>query len=242
MVKVSVILPVYNCVRYFEEAMESIMKQSFRDFEVIIIDDDSHDGTEKIIENYIDEKGVVIIKHQENMGICKSQNDGLKASRGEYIAIQHADDVSLTNRLQSQVQYLDNNPDVALVACWVQYINRKGKKKADDWWLKQCKSLPDYPAVISDKLLKMNCIFHPTVMFRRKIIETVGLYDPGAFPAEDYDYWLRISEKHNIGIINEVLFLYRQHKGQLTHTEKMKFIKTKANEAVFRAKKRRGLS
>ncbi len=149
--------------------------------------------------------------------------------------------MSLPFRLERQVDYLDTHPDVDLVAGWIQYINKKGKKKKDDWWLKAMKAVPDDAAYIRNRLIESNFIPHPTVVFRRKILNTVGLYDPEAFPTEDYDYWLRISERHNIGMIREVLCLYRHHRGQLTRTEKMQRIREKTVEAVQRAKKRRGI-
>jgi hypothetical protein len=175
------------------------------------------------------------------MGICRTLNDGIVASKADLIAVQHADDISKPSRLELQVQYLDKHPGVDLVAGWIQYINKKGKEKKDDWWLKEMKRIPDDPELIRDKLIEMNFIPHPTVMFRKSIIDTVGLYDPEAFPTEDYDYWLRISEKHNIGMLHEVLCLYRHHGRQLTRTEKMKRIRAKTVEAVQKAKKRRGI-
>lgn len=241
MVKVSVVFPVYNCMKYFQEAMESILKQTFKDFEVIIRDDGSNDGTEKVINTYTQMPNIKLINYPTNTGLTESVNEGIRKAVGEYIAIQHADDISLPSRLEKQVQYLDTHPDIELVASWVQYINRNGKNKRDDWWLKQAKSVPDDPILICDKLLEINCIFSPTVMFRKRIIDTVGFYDPDAWPAEDYDYWLRISEVHNIGMIQEVLYHYRQHPQQGTRTVNMKYIKTKATEAVQKAKKRRGL-
>jgi glycosyltransferase involved in cell wall biosynthesis len=242
MPRVSVVLPVYNCVRYIKEAVQSILSQSYKDRELLIVDDGSNDGTEETINEYGTLPQCKVIIHQNNMGICCSLNDGILKSGGELIAVQHADDVSLPFRLERQVLYLDTHPDVDLVAGWIQYINKKGKNKKDDWWLREIKRIPDDPKFIKDKLIEMNCIPHPTVMFRRRIIDTVGLYDHEAFPTEDYDYWLRISERHNIGILREAICLYRHHRYQLTRTEKMQRIRQKTVEAVQRAKERRGLS
>jgi glycosyltransferase involved in cell wall biosynthesis len=241
MPRVSVVLPVYNCVRYIKDAVKSILDQSFNDFEIVIVDDGSNDGSQDILKEYSTLPYSKVITHPTNMGICRSLNDGMLESNADLIAIQHADDMSTPSRLERQVQYLDTHPDVDLVAGWIQYINKKGKKKKDDWWLREIKHIPDDPELIRNRLLEMNIIPHPTVMFRRKIIDTVGLYDPEAFPTEDYDYWLRISEKHNIGVLHEVLCLYRHHSRQLTRTEKMQRIREKTVEAVQRAKKRRGI-
>jgi glycosyltransferase involved in cell wall biosynthesis len=242
MPRVSVVLPVYNCVRYIKEAVQSILSQSYKDRELLIVDDGSNDGTEEIISEYSTLPQYEVIVHPANMGICSSLNDGIEKSRGDLIAIQHADDVSLPFRLEHQVAYLDIHPDVDLVSGWIQYINTKGKKKKDDWWLREIKRIPDDPKYIRDRLIDMNIIPHPTVMFRKRIIDTVGLYDHEAFPTEDYDYWLRISERHNIGMLREVICLYRHHRHQLTRTEKMQRIRQKTVEAVQRAKGRRGIS
>jgi len=238
---VSVVLPVYNCRAFLEEALESILKQSFRNFETVVVDDGSHDGSQEIIQQYATKTSIEVIVHDRNVGICQSLNDGIAKARGIYVAIQHADDVSVPERLEKQVRYLEVHPYIDLVAGWIQYINRRGKQRKDDWWLKTIKKVPDEHEVIKSKLLEMNIIPHPTVMFRKKIIETVGLYDPDAFPTEDYDYWLRISEHHAIGIIREPICFYRRHRGQLTRTEKMRHIQQKTIEAVQRAKERRGL-
>lgn len=237
MPRVSVVLPVYNCERYLREALESVLNQSFKDFETVVVDD----GSGSIIKEYISLAGFTIVTHKENMGICRSLNDGIEKSTGEYIAIQHADDVSLPDRLEKQVRYLDTHPGTGLVAGLIQYVDKKGGKKKDDWWLKKIREVEDDPGIIRNTLLEQNIIPHSTVMFRKRITETTGLYDPNAFPTEDYDYWLRISEQHNIGLIHDVLCLYRRHRKQLTKTEKMQRIREKTVEAVQRARKRRGI-
>ena len=129
MPRVSVVLPVYNCERYLREALESVLNQSFKDFETVVVDD----GSGSIIKEYISLAGFTIVTHKENMGICRSLNDGIEKSTGEYIAIQHADDVSLPDRLEKQVRYLDTHPGTGLVAGLIQYVDKKGGKKKDDW-------------------------------------------------------------------------------------------------------------
>ena len=238
---VSVVLPVFNCRKYIEDAIRSIREQSFRDFEIVIVDDGSGDGTEKIVREYEKSPEISVLVHPENMGICRSLNDGIEEAAGSYIAVQHADDISLPDRLKKQVDYLEAHPGIDLVAGWIQYVDRKGRKRKDDWWLKGIKQVPDDPVEIRKRLLETNIIPHPTVMFRKSITKTAGLYDPDMFPTEDYDYWLRISEKHDIGMIREVLCLYRRHRSQLTRTQKMKIIREKTIESVRRARKRRGL-
>lgn len=240
MVKVSVVLPVYNCVKYFKDSMESLGKQTFQDFEVIVVDDACYDGTEKMIDVYEKLPNIKVIRHPQNLGLGDSLNDGLVAASGEYVAIQHADDVSFPTRFEKEVAYLDSHPDIALVGTWTQYIDADGRpKKKDGWWLREVKRVPDDPKVIADKLLEMNCLIHSSVMFRKSITGTVGFYDPAMVPTEDYDYWLRISEKHSLGVIREVLTQYRHHHNQLSKQEEK--VKNHAALAVSRAKKRRGI-
>lgn len=241
MPRVSIVLPVYNCIKYFRQAMESLAGQTFQDFEIIIIDDASYDGVEKQIDVY-DKllSNVRVIRHPDNLGLGDSLNDGLVAAAGEYIAVQHADDISFPERLEKEVAYLNDHPNVALVGTWTQYIDDEGRvKKKDGWWLRQVKNVPDEPATIAAKLLEMNCLVHSSVMFRKEVTGKVGFYDPNMVPTEDYDYWLRISESYDVGIIREVLTQYRHHHNQLSKQEQK--VKDRAAEAIHKAKKRRGL-
>jgi glycosyltransferase involved in cell wall biosynthesis len=238
--KVSVILPVYNSVKYLRESVESLAGQTFRDFEVIIVDDGCYDGSERLIDVYSKVPNIRVIKHVNNLGLGESLNDGLSAAAGEYIAIQHADDISLPERLEKEVTYLDSHPEISLVGTWTQYIDADGvPKKKDGWWLRQVKRVPDNPEVIAKKLLEMNCLIHSSVMFRKSVTGTVGFYDESMVPAEDWDYWLRISEKHSIGIIREVLTRYRHHHNQLSKQEQK--VKECAALALSKARKRRGI-
>lgn len=239
MPKVSVILPVYNCVKYFKHSMESLGQQTFQDFEVIIVDDASYDGTEKQIDIYDRlSPNIRVIRHTNNVGPGETMNDGLVAAAGEYIAVQHADDISLPERLEKEVIYLDGHPSVALVGAWTQYIDADGcRKKKDGWWLRQVKKVPDDPQAIREQLLEMNCLIHTSVMFRKSIVASVGFYDSSSL-VEDYDYWLRISEHHDIGIIPEVLCLYRHHHNQLTNTANSK-VQEDRQKALAKAMKRR---
>jgi len=242
MVKVSVVLPVYNCVKFFTKAMESLASQTFKDFEIIIVEDASYDGTEKMVAIYGQLPNVRIIQHPQNKGIGESLNDGLVDAQGEYIAIQHADDLSLPFRLEKEVAYLDEHPTTHLVGTWTQYIDESGNiLPKDGWWLRQVKCVPDDPTIIRSKLLEINCLVHTSVMFHKRVTGLVGFYDPHMVPAEDYDYWLRISEKHDIGIIKEVLCQYRRHHKQISNADNGQLMKVKAAEAVLRAKRRQGL-
>jgi glycosyltransferase involved in cell wall biosynthesis len=241
MAKVSVVIPTYDCVKYFREAIESIANQTFTDMEIIIVDDYCTDGTEKLIEVYSKIPNIKVIKHERNRGLAESLNDGLTMATGEYAAIQHSDDVSLPQRLEKEVAYLDSHPNVALVGTWCQNIDIADQPMRDGWWLRQVKKIPDDPKIIRDKLLEMNVLIHTSVMFRKSILSSVGWYDQGAVPSEDFDLWLRISEKYDIGIIRETLTKYRHHPKQISNTDGGNLMKQKAKIALEKARKRRGI-
>jgi len=221
--------------------MESLAAQTFRDFEIVLVNDASYDGTEGICEVYSKLPNVKYINHPQNKGLGESLNDALVASSGQYLAIQHGDDLSLPERLQKEVEHLDAHPNVYLVGTWAQNIDIDGKVMKDGWWLRQVKRIPDDPKIIKEKLLEMNCLIHTSVMFRREILGTVGFYDVNMPPAEDYDFWLRVAEQHDIGIIPQVLVQYRHHPKQISNTDGGNLMKDKARLAVERAKKRRGI-
>ncbi len=124
--KVSVIMSVYNGDKYLREAIESILNQTFTDFEFIIVNDGSTDNSLEIIESYDDER-IKTINNKKNIGLTKSLNKALKFAKGKYIARQDADDVSLPNRFEKQVEYLDSHPEVALVGTSVYLIDENGK-------------------------------------------------------------------------------------------------------------------
>jgi hypothetical protein len=111
----------------------------------------------------------------------------------------------------------------------------------DGWWLRQVKKVPDDPKIIRDKLLEMNVLIHTSVMFRKSILRSVGWYDQGAVPSEDFDLWLRVSEKYDIGIIRETLTKYRHHPKQISNTDGGNLMKEKAKVALEKARKRRGI-
>lgn len=239
MPKVSIVLPVYDCVKYLRAAIEGIAKQTFKDFELIIIDDHCTDGSEKIIDIYGQAEQIKVIRHDRNKGLAESLNDGLVAAKGELIAIQHSDDISLPFRIEKEVAYLEQSPSIYMVGTWMQYIDESGRiLPKDGWWLRQVKYVPDDPAIIRKKLLEINCFVHTSIMFRNT---GEFFYDQSMVPSEDYHMWLQMSEKHNVGLIREVLVHYRRHHKQISNTDNGQLMKTKAEEAVKRARQRRGI-
>jgi glycosyltransferase EpsE len=208
MVRVSVIMAVYNPRQYLKAAVDSILKQKFKDFEFIIIDDCSTDGSGKILDRYAKkDKRIKLIRNKENLGLTKNLNKGIKLARGEYIARMDADDISLPNRFAVQVKYLDDHPKIDLIGSWADVINNKDKK------ISELKYAPAHEQIKRHTVGRSQFI-HPTVMFRKSIVKKVGYYDETFRSAQDYEYFPRVMTKCRVANIPKKLLLYRWDFGQ----------------------------
>ena len=199
--RVSVVMPVYNAEKYITEALDSIIQQTFTDFELIVIDDGSADRSNTIIESYAKKDRRIIVHRQNNSGLISSLNCGCSLARGTYIARMDADDVSLAERFERQLDYLERHPNIGLLGTWIQDIGPNGEP-GPVW------PLPTTPSLIPWFLMFGNCIAHPTVMGRRELIQTLG-YRTEATHVEDYDLWCRISTVSGLANLPEVLVKYR---------------------------------
>ncbi|MBN2570453.1 MAG: glycosyltransferase family 2 protein [Deltaproteobacteria bacterium] len=206
--KVSIIMCIYNGGKYVREAVDSILNQTFTDFEFIIINDGSKDKTKEILESYADAR--IKIHHQENIGLTKSLNRALSFTRGKYIARQDADDVSMPLRIEEQVKCLDSNRDVVLVGTGFVKIDESGAEKL------VC-MLPENDTMIRWKLLFDNCFCHTSVMVRASTIYNNKLfYDEKIKKAQDYDLWSRLL-CHGKGYnIQKPFVKYRIHNAQIS--------------------------
>lgn len=199
---VTVLMPVFNGGAYLGDAIESILNQSFRDFEFIIINDGSTDHTSSILHRYERRDGRICIYHQENRGLIASLNRGCSLARGKYVARMDADDISLPERLRKQVQQMEARPEIGVLGTWVEYIDNKSAPQ-ESW------RMPTSPGFIGWSLLFGNCLAHPSVMMRREVLERLGFYKAEALHAEDYDLWIRASVVTRIANIPEVLLQRR---------------------------------
>jgi glycosyltransferase involved in cell wall biosynthesis len=208
---ISVIMPVYNCENFIFEAVNSILQQTYSDFELLIIDDASTDNTVSIIEQ-INDYRIILIKKDSNTGYTNSLNIGLKIAKGKYIARMDGDDISLPLRFEKQVNCLEQNSDIAVCGTWYQ--------------LSGTNIIHQHPSKSEDiKLALLECcsLGHPTVMFCKSIIDEYALeYDRNMEPAEDYDLWVKIIRHKKIVNIPEVLLLYRLHSNQVSVIRKLK--------------------
>jgi len=211
---ISVVMPVYDGEKYLQQAIDSILHQTFDDFEFIIVDDASTDGTANILGNY-DDKRIIKLRNSKNVGVASSLNYGIKLAKGEFVARMDADDISLPKRLETQYEYLRANKNVAVLGSACELIYANGKRTSSKW----------IPVVdiylLKWKLLFKNNVIHPTVMFRRDLIESLGSYSSEFSHNEDYFLWVRVSSKFNIVNLKDILLYYRVHGNSVSNIEKV---------------------
>lgn len=198
-------MPVYNCELYIQEALESILNQTFTDFEFLILDDASTDKTVSIIKKY-DDPRIQLIEKPLNTGYTNSLNYGLLLAKGKYIARMDGDDISLPKRFAKQVAYMEAHPDV--IVCGTSY-----KIVGNDKHI----SIPENHDVIKLTFLKTNCILHPSVMIRKSILDKFSIiYDTSKEPAEDYDMWVRLLGYGKLHNLQDILIEYRIYAAQVS--------------------------
>lgn len=200
----SVIMPVYNCQKYLKDSIESVLDQSYRNFEFIIINDGSTDNSIKIINSFNDDR-IKLISNVKNSGIVYSLNRGINLSSGDFIARMDADDICVKDRFACQLDFLFQNKDIGLCSGHIIKIDSYGD------------NLGEVKFPISDQDCNMmflfgNPIVHPAAMYRKDLVLKVGGYSVGSEPAEDLDLWLKIAAKTKISNLNKVLLKYRVHE------------------------------
>jgi len=184
--KITVIMSVYNAEEYLEKAIESILIQSFNDFEFIIIDDKSQDDSTNIISRFAKkDPRIMYIKNQKNRGLTYSLNKALKLARGDYIARMDADDISHPKRLEKQYTYLQKNRNISLLGTSAYNIDENGEIIAE-------RNVPLNYEKIRNNITLVNPIIHPSVMFRKKDILSIGGYDEKFKKVQDYELWFRM--------------------------------------------------
>jgi len=196
----SVVMPVYNGEQFLETAIDSILLQTFDDFEFIIINDGSTDDTHKIIYSYNDSR--IKIFEDTHMGIANALNKGISVAEGTYIARQDADDISVLYRFERQAAFLRMHPEIKLVGSYVSTIDEKEVKLGNI-------EFPTKDQDIRLSILDRNTFIHGSTMFCRKSVEKIGKYNEVFALMQDYDLWLRIVEHYAVANISEVLYHYR---------------------------------
>ncbi|MEB3280994.1 MAG: glycosyltransferase [Lyngbya sp.] len=203
MSKVSILMSVYNGTQHLNKAVESILEQTFSDFEFVIVDDGSTDNSWQLLTDYAaQDSRIVLIQNEKNIGLERSLNKGLSKCKGEYLARQDADDISFPNRLELQTQFLDTHPEVGALGTAVELINQTGAFIGKDY-------LPPDHDSLQALLFFNNFMHHSTLMARRQLMQDAGGYNINLRYAEDYDLWWRLSRLSQLATLPETL-LYRR--------------------------------
>jgi len=209
--KVSVLMSVYNGERYLREALESILNQTFSDFEFINIDDGSTDTTWRILNDY-DGARIRLVRNEENIGLAGSLNKGLELARGEFIARMDADDISLPERFARQVEFLDAHPEIGVVGTAYQMIDAQGR-------LKDIPQPTTAPMILKWRGCFGSPLAHPAIMARKELLERVGGYNEHFRTSQDYDLLQRLSGKTRLANLPDVLLYLRKHEKSISYQQ-----------------------
>lgn len=221
---VSIIMPTYNTPeKYLKKSINSILRQSYKKFELIIIDDGSTDISSTNLLNSISDFRIRIIKNRENRGLVFSLNRGIKESQGKYIARMDSDDISKKNRLKVQVRQLEKDPALDIIGTSIKKFGIENKKY----------TYPQNNDAIRSEMFFRNPIAHPTVMFRKKTFDRYKLLYPKGYNSEDYALWSLCAEHHDIKFTNirKAYLKYRTHEKQIT-SQKKDLLQRSAKEII----------
>lgn len=215
---VSVILPVYNGLPYLRQAIETVLTQSFHDFELIVINDGSNDGSQALLETFDDPRMKVV--KQKNRGLAATLNVGIAQANGRYVARQDQDDICLPGRLEKQVAFLEAHPAVMLLG------------SAAEIWEKEQRTNRIMRHPVDSQALKFALLFnnyfiHSSVMLRRSVFDHIGGYseDKARQPPEDYELWSRIAREFDVANLPDVLLAYREVPNSMSRTGDRPFVK-----------------
>ena len=207
MPRISVLMPVYNCELYIKEAIESILNQTFSNFELIIIDDCSTDSTLAIIKSYTDPR-ICLIEKKQNTGYTNSLNTAILVAKGKYIARMDGDDISLPERFQKQYDFLEQNPETVICGTAIKIIDSLEVQRH-----------PSDHHNLKVKLCFSSVFHHPTVMIKGSVLKK-NFYNKEFEPAEDYELWTRLAFLGKMSNLDDVLLHYRIHLGQTSSVRK----------------------
>lgn len=205
--KISVVMPVYNAAPYLRQSIESILGQSYQDFEFLIIDDGSQDHSLQIIQQYSDQR-LKVYSNEQNLGIIPTLNKGFELAQGTYIARMDADDISDVDRFQKQIEFMENHPEIDLCGTWATQFDEESSQTLE---------LPLPDADIKAFLLWGNSIIHASVLIKKHFLNTYQLnFDPQYLHAEDYDLWVRCLSIGKFANLPETLYHIRKHSNSIS--------------------------
>jgi hypothetical protein len=207
--RVTVLLAVYNGGAYLAEAVDSVLEQTYGDFELLLVDDASTDGA---IASIPDDPRIRILRNERNIGQIPSLNRGLREARGEYVARLDADDVCLPRRLERQVALLDAHPEVDLTATWTDVVDDTGRL-----WAPVRATVDSFADFVSQIVTGRVSLVHPSIAFRRDVVIDLGGFDETLNASEDQDLYRRfVLARHEARVVPETLLRYRRHEQQMT--------------------------
>lgn len=210
--RVSVLMAVHNGERYLAEALDSVLAQTLADFEAVVVDDGSTDGSTAILDDYARrDRRLVVLRNDENRNLAAALNRGLAACRAPLVARADADDVNRPDRLARQVAFLDAHPEVGVVGCAFHTMTPDGRRQGT-------KRYPTDHATIRARLLFANSFLHPGVVFRADVVRAVGGYDEAYWTAQDSDLWTRLRDRTRFANLPDPLVHYRTHGGSILNT------------------------
>lgn len=200
---VSVVMPAYNAEEFIASAIESILNQTLRNFELIIVDDFSNDKTSRIIKKYQEKDSRIrVITNEKNLQIANSLNKGVASAKADLIARMDADDESLPKRLELQYHYLNLHPEVAVVGANIFIIDKNGRTFSK-------REYPEKNIDLKKVMFRYSPFAHPVVMFRKKAFNEFNGYDTSRVPCEDVDLWFKLGSKYKFGTVPEFVLNYR---------------------------------
>lgn len=231
---VSVILPTYNAAAYLGKAIDSILAQRYRHFELIIVNDGSTDNTQELLSEYQDPR--ITVMNQVNLGLPKALNHGIGLAKGKYIARQDADDISLPERLSEQVAFMEQNLNCALLGTWSRITTAMDSEPGNANLSSRYHQHPSSNGQLQILLLINNQFVHSSVMIRANCLHSIGHYseNPEHYPPEDYDLWLRIAKSHCIANLPRVLLEYLEVPTSISRT-KEQLIQERAKKMSLQA-------
>ena len=215
-VKLSVLVPVYNCVDYLDEALWSIRRQTFPDFQCVLVNDGSTDNSLQVLRRHALEDGRLQVLDKPNGGIVSALNQGLRTCVGEYTARMDGDDIALPDRFERQIRFLEGNPQIVMTGGWAQVIDAEGHGRVcqctegdGSCWCAVIRPPTDHESIDSGLASGSYTMLHPTIMARTAVMRQVGGYDPQFRIAEDLDFFLRMGESGKLANFPEIILQYR---------------------------------
>jgi glycosyltransferase involved in cell wall biosynthesis len=208
---VSIIIPAFNAELFISEAIESVLKQNYKNIEIIIVNDGSTDHTRTIIERYAANDARIKLFSQNNSGQGAARNAGIINSKGDYVAFLDADDVWLVTKIEKQINYFRKHEDVGMVHTYRKIAGEKGIIDYQNWQKSKIKNLNGN---IYKKILAGNWICASSVMIKKEVLQKLGYFDESRKISgnEDWDMWIRTAKEYNVGYIDEPLTMYRDHR------------------------------